>query len=97
MYKALAVLRTVYLLFIVGYTIWAMPFSLASVSRTFDEQYARCSESLHLLTRAAWLAIAWITFETLVGWVLATRSRRAVAAPSSPPREKEKTSGTPSA
>src|SRR3990172_3271246 len=90
MYKALAVLRTVYLLFIVGYTIWAMPFSLASVSRTFDEQYARCSESLHLLTRAAWLAIAWITFETLVGWVLGARPRGGGAPPPPPPPPKAK-------
>jgi hypothetical protein len=82
MYKALAVLRTIYLLFIVGYTIRAMPL-FTSVTRTFDEQYARCSNSLNLLVRAAWLAIAWIAFETVVGWVLATRSRRA-APPTAP-------------
>jgi hypothetical protein len=79
MYKALAVLRTIYLLFLVGYTLWAMPWSLTSVSSTFDEQYARCSASLHMMLRAAWLAIAWITLETLVGWILATRARRAGA------------------
>ena len=86
MYKALAVLRTVYLLFIAGYTAWATPF-MAAMPRTFDEQYARCSSTLNLLVRAAWLAIAWIAFETVLGWILATRSRRAVppATPSAPP------------
>ncbi len=77
MYKALAVLRTVYLIFIVGYTIRAMPV-FSTVPRTFDEQYARCSTALNLLVRAAWLAIAWIAFETVLGWILARRARRQV-------------------
>jgi hypothetical protein len=93
MYKALAVLRTVYLLFVIGYTVRAMPI-FTSVSNTFDEQYARCSASLNLVIRAAWIAIAWIAFETVVGWILATRARRPAGTPASPPREK--TSGTPS-
>jgi hypothetical protein len=80
MYKALAVVRTIYLLFIVGYTVRAMPF-FSTVPRTFDEQYARCSAGLNLLVRAAWLAIAWIAFDTVVGWVIATRSRRAAPPP----------------
>jgi hypothetical protein len=69
--KALAILRTIFLVFVVGYTVRAMPSW--SVSQTFDEQYARCAENLSLATRAAWMAIAWIAFETLVGWWLATR------------------------
>jgi hypothetical protein len=80
MYKALAVVRTIYLLFIVGYTVRAMPF-FSTVPRTFDEQYARCSAGLNLLVRAAWLAIAWIAFDPVVGWVIATRSRRAAPPP----------------
>jgi len=86
MYKALAVLRTIYLLFIVGYTVRAMPI-FTSVSNTFDEQYARCSTSLSLAVRSAWLAIAWITFETVVGWILASRARRVGAARISPDRQ----------
>ncbi len=87
MHKALAVLRTIYLLFIVGYTVRAMPITFTSVSTTFDEQYARCSTSLNLALRAAWFAIAWITFETVVGWILASRARRAGAARIPPPRQ----------
>ncbi len=75
MLKALAVLRTLFLVFIVGYTVRAMPW-WTSVAHTFDEQYARCSETVSLLMRAAWISVAWIALETLVGWWLATRSRR---------------------
>ncbi|MFL5262292.1 MAG: hypothetical protein ACJ79E_09605 [Anaeromyxobacteraceae bacterium] len=82
MLKALAVLRTAYLVFIVGYTVRAMPF-VTTVARTFDEQYAICSSSLHVLVRAAWLAIAWIAFETVVGWLLARR--RPAPVPVTPP------------
>jgi hypothetical protein len=77
MAKALAVLRTAFLVFIAGYTLRAMPF-VTSPARTFDEQYAVCSASLHLLVRAAWIAIAWIAFETVVGWMgVSWRGRRA--------------------
>ncbi len=81
MLKALAVLRTLFLVFIVGYTIRAMPF-FSTVASTFDEQYARCSAGLNLVIRAAWLAVAWIALETAVGWWLASRAgrRKALAA-----------------
>lgn len=73
MLKALAVVRTLFLVFIVGFTVRAMPW-WTNVARTFDEQYARCSDALALLIRAAWVAIAWIAVETALGWWLATRS-----------------------
>jgi hypothetical protein len=76
MLKLLAILRTIFLVFIIGYTVRATPF-LGEVSRTFDEQYARCATGLGLLLRAAWIAIAWIAFETAVGWWLAARAARA--------------------
>jgi hypothetical protein len=65
MYKALAVLRTVFLVFIVGFTVWTT--ALAS--------YPSAVESARAVGSAAWIAIAWIGFETLVGWLLASRSR----------------------
>lgn len=74
MLKALAVLRTIFLVFIVGYTARAMPW-WSNVARTFDEQYARCTDALSLVIRAAWLAIGWIALETAIGWWLATRER----------------------
>ncbi len=72
MLKVMAVLRTVYLVFIIGFTARAMPW-FASVPRTLDEQYSRCAGSVSLLMRSAWFAVAWIAFETLVGWWMATR------------------------
>jgi hypothetical protein len=72
MLKALALVRTLFLVFIVGFTVRAMPW-WTNVARTFDEQYARCSDALALLIRAVWIAIGWIAFETAVGWWLATR------------------------
>jgi hypothetical protein len=79
MLKVLAVLRTIFLVFIVGFTARAMPW-WSNVARTFDEQYARCSDALGLMIRAAWIAVGWIALETLAGWWLATRRRKGTAA-----------------
>ena len=84
MLKVMAVLRTIFLIFIVGFTFRAMPF-FTSVSRTFDEQYARCSTAVELLTRAAWFAIAWIALETALGWIVALRRGRKAAASAATP------------
>jgi heme A synthase len=78
-----AVIRTIYLLAVVAYALWAMPWSNPTVARTFDEQYARCANSNALLQRAVWLAIAWIALETLIGWTTvwsAARAARTAAA-----------------
>jgi hypothetical protein len=81
MLKVLAVVRSVFLIFIVVYTLRGMP--IWGLTKTFDEQYARCSASLGFVTTAAWIAIAWIAFETAVGWWMATRQSRKSAAPPS--------------
>jgi hypothetical protein len=75
MLKALAVLRTVFLVFIVGYTVRAMPL-FVNPARTFDESYARCADALNLVLRAAWIAIGWIAIETALGWWLAMRQAK---------------------
>jgi hypothetical protein len=81
MLKALAVLRTIVLVFLIGYTVRAMPLFM-NPARTFDESYARCADGLSLLARAAWIAIAWIAIETALGWFVATRRPKLpVAAP----------------
>jgi hypothetical protein len=73
---AIAIVRSLFLVFITIYTLRAMPF-IVNMSRTFDEQYARCSASVGLLERAAWLAVAWIGLETAAGWWVALRERKA--------------------
>ncbi len=72
-----AVLRTIYLLAVVGYAVWATPWMPMTVARTFDEQYARCASALSPLQKAVWLAIAWIALETVVGWFAVWRQVRA--------------------
>jgi hypothetical protein len=94
MSKVLAALRTVFLVFIIGYTFRAMPFFWSAVPRTFDEQYSRCATSLGLVVRAAWIAIAWIALETAIGWWAATRKPR-VAAPRAAPPAGRPPSGEP--
>ncbi len=70
MIKALAVLRTVFLVFIVGYALRVLPWGW---SRTFDEEFARCTATRAIAIQAAWMAIAWIALDTLLSWWLATR------------------------
>jgi hypothetical protein len=83
MLKAIAVIRTVVLLFLIGYTVRGMPFFIAP-ARTFDEQYARCATSLDNVIRGAWIGIGWVALETILGWVLATRRPKALSAPAAP-------------
>ena len=86
MLMAIAVLRTIFLVFIIGFTVRAMPW-FTSMPRTLDEQYSRCASQFDVTIRAVWLAIGWIALETLVGWWLARRRPRpaAGAAPATPP------------
>ncbi len=81
--KVMVVLRTLFLIFIVGFTVRALPL-FSTVPRTLDEQYSRCAGTVDLLQRAVWYAVAWIAFETLVGWVTLARGRRTAAAPPPP-------------
>ncbi len=79
MYKAMAILRTLFLLFIVVYTALNTPAEMAGdsvVSVTFD--------SLRRVRNAAWLAIAWIAFETVVSWAV-IRFRRPAIPKAAPP------------
>jgi hypothetical protein len=87
MLKAIAVLRTIFLGFVLVYTLRAMQF-WADFPRTLDEQYSLCAQTRSLLIRAAWIAIAWIALETIVGWLLAMRRPKplpAVGAPAGEP------------
>jgi heme A synthase len=70
MTKALAVVRTLVFIFLAGYAVRVLPWGW---SRTFDEEFARCTETRALAIRAAWLAIGWIALEVALGWWMATR------------------------
>jgi hypothetical protein len=83
MYKVMAVLRSVFLVFIVAYAVRGLPV-FAQLARTFDEQYARCRESVSTLQSAVWYAVGWIALEAAIGWFLATRKSRQSAPPPTP-------------
>jgi hypothetical protein len=71
MLKTLAVVRTIFLLFVAGYALRALPWGW---SRTFDEEFARCTATRALAIQAAWLAIGWIALDTILSWWIATRT-----------------------
>ncbi len=84
MYKALAVVRTLVFIFLAGYALRVLPWGW---SRTFDEEFARCTATRALAMQAAWMAIGWIAIEVVLGWWMATRSKlhRALPADGEPP------------
>ncbi|HEU4383460.1 MAG TPA: hypothetical protein VFR85_08160 [Anaeromyxobacteraceae bacterium] len=84
MYLVMPVLRTVVLVFIMGFTARALPFYWQT-AKTFDEEHARCTSARDILQQAAWLAVAWILLEVVVGWLAVRRRRAAAAPPAAPP------------
>ncbi len=76
MLKLLVALRTVFFVFLLGYTLRTLPWGW---SRTFDEEFARCTATRALAIQAVWFAIAWLAFDTAVGWWMATRPRKSKA------------------
>jgi len=79
MFKALAVLRTAFLIFIVGYTVWVSPFSLWGTTTL-----AISIDALRQVSRAAWVAIGWIAFETVLGWIIVRFRRKPATPPATP-------------
>jgi hypothetical protein len=87
MLKVMAVLRALVLAILTPYALWGLPWTVFSMPKTFDEQYARCSSSLQHLTTAMGLAAAWLLLDVLVGWWLAfpRKKPQAVAEPAKAP------------
>jgi hypothetical protein len=85
----LAVVRTVVLVFVVGYGGRGFFFWSLHTPRTFDEQYSICAANNSILERAMGIAIGWLLIEAAASWIAALRARRvhqrAAAAPPSPP------------
>jgi hypothetical protein len=87
MLKVLAWLRSLFLVFVVGYAlIFIVPRLLGSMTYS-NIALDRCVDLKSYLGKALWMTLAWIAFETAVGWWLAVRSGRKVApaAPSTRP------------
>jgi hypothetical protein len=82
MIKALAVVRTVFFIFILGYAVsMILPRYFGSMTHTLDEQYARCVDTAGFMLRALGFAVAWIALETLFGWWMALRKGKNMAVP----------------
>jgi hypothetical protein len=81
-YKILAAVRTVFLAFIIFYTIKNTPI-LFGLPDDINEPLRICKAAYSSTSGATWMAIAWITFEVLVGWWLALR--KPAAATAAPP------------
>lgn len=75
MLKLLAVLRTLFLVFAVAYTVRAMTWTF-DLPADSAQAYDLCRAGLSGLRKAAWIAIAWIALDTALGWWLATRASR---------------------
>ncbi len=80
MIKVMVVLRTVFFVFIVGYTLWATPIAAMWPKGVLAVNV----ESVRALSHATWIAIAWIALETVIGWVMARRSGAQKASGSAP-------------
>jgi hypothetical protein len=93
MLKVMAVLRTLFLLGISGYLLWALPLGiLFSGTATRDAACFKVPD-IDKISSGAWFAVAWIALETVLGWIrvgLAARreakaARNAAAAPPTGP------------
>lgn len=74
MYRLLVVLRTVFLLVLVVYAIVVIPMDAVWGSYITNVDV----EALRRVARVLGIALAWIAFETVVGWILwSVRGRRA--------------------
>ena len=86
----MAVLRSAYLAFIVGYTLVVSPLGLLWSGMATREGTTVAVPIVGKIFIAAWLAIGWIALEVVLAWArvwLDARGRRkaAVAAPAGPP------------
>jgi len=73
MLRVMAVLRTAFLLFIVVYTLWTTEFAIGGgVAMVTPEAMRRA-------TRTVWIAIGWIAFDTVVGWLMSSWQRARAA------------------
>ena len=76
MQMVMVVLRTVFFVFLTGYTGRGLPMMMLHTPRTFDEQYSLCANNLAILMRGIGFALAWLFFETAIGWWSVLRKKR---------------------
>lgn len=92
MLKVMAVVRTVVLVAVTGFLLWAMPLGILFSSNATREATSFKVGVIEQVASAAWVAIGWIAFETVGGWVRvwlagrkAAKAATAAAAAAAPP------------
>jgi len=73
----LALLRSAYLAFLVGYTLVVSPLGLLWSGSVTRQGTTVAVPIVEKVFTAAWLAIGWIALETVVAWVRVWRDARA--------------------
>jgi len=91
MLKVMAVLRTVFLVGIFGYMLWALPLGILVSGNATREAVCFKVPDLDKVSIGAWFAIGWIALETILGWSRvwladrkAAKAKAAAAAPPAP-------------
>jgi hypothetical protein len=69
MLKLTAILRTVVLVGVVGYLLWAMPLGILFSGAGTREAASFKVGVIEQVASVAWIAIGWIAIETVAGWV----------------------------
>jgi hypothetical protein len=87
MLKAMALLRTVVLFFLVGFLLWKLPLAILMSNASGLTNVNVGIDVVKQVASVAWLAIAWIAVETVGAWGRAWAADRAArkAAPAAPP------------
>ncbi len=83
MHLVMPVLRTVFFIFIVGFTARALPFYWG-MPGVYDEQIRRYKSAQEILRNGILLALAWILLEVILGWLAVRRRAAATPPPASP-------------
>lgn len=86
----MALLRSAYLAFLVGYTLVVSPLGLLWSGAATREGTAVAVPIVEKVFTATWLAIGWIALEVVLSWLRVwrdarARRRAAAAVPSGPP------------
>jgi hypothetical protein len=68
MVKVMPLIRTIFLILILGYTLWVMPFAILFGSSQTQSVVAVSPNLVSSVARALWLAIGWIALDTAIGW-----------------------------
>jgi hypothetical protein len=85
----MALLRSAYLAFLIGYTLAVSPLALLWSGATTRQGTTVTIPVLERVFTAAWLAIGWVALEVVLAWArvaLDARARRRPAPPATGPQ-----------